>query len=1213
MSIGTNIYSASNGRFSYGNFDGNDAMTNAAQAIGQTVVNETKQQENTVHESYMRAQKVSAVTGLVIGDFGAAVQSRAYDNMLNTTGNNFDSMMASLQYSPNATAQAVQYINQFSFTDTSQGISTIHNPGSISLSQRDIESIALTGQFTKTEGGQQHVYSINQPAGVTLAEQKQILSNHVYNGEQYNRIANAQSSKEKVDAIMELRSASIAQLKKSGVDIGNGTTCAIERKRQELTNNINIANANGNVARVATLQKQLDALNKHEQIFGTNDNTPKNKSYGKRVLQEYMLGEDINLGVRKTQQISQVAVTTARLATRANASVSYKLSEKFLSNRQINVFGHTINGNDIVADRQKIRDQYKKESQLKGKARKDEHKRFKNERRSQRNIKKETRVKQRASTLRKNGQSERAQRLLNKYNARRTRVDNITKFSNDISHGFQRVKDIINAPKIWLKNKIQNSTIGQFVFNRILDPLNNLKRFLLGQIKKYIIVPLGQLLLFILFVGAIMTVITYSLNFMSEIATKLANVGHNVNYVQVIVDETADTMGDGFITAAKRDASEHFLDIDAGTAVDSPKYEWKKGVNEGEIRYIYTEDMEEVASPNSNLMQLTSLMHRRMYDSIDYKHYYTAKAYMYYMYVHTHDVYGYDYDDADDHPDTDIFSNGVTYSYDNTKAVGARLTRPAKEDELCENIYYHGYDVEINKKINELRMRADKWISVTVSTLLSETGETLVANAVDETKSGVFIDQKPFDAKSVCEDAIAYKRGTIEGESNNPADNKAIDNNCGYLQHVHTYSCYTKNCHHSHGGCGASEGHCNHSCGGHPTGGTTSDSSIGCWDVTCGKRGHSHTEWQSASNPGCWKTAYVCPGHCGGHITPQIDVTIDYDWPALMQEDYFKMTFWLDATDFPDTIVHEILEDATIKTIDAWKTKWNLHMAKWFFPFPTPYDIAAKWTQFCIQGGMTILNKIGEFFGGQTEANIIENIEEDVGVDILAFEGYLDEDGIPKKDEIEYLESFYGVIDNDFKDGYQAWEDFDVVFPMGETRPMTAAQKSAVSAQITARYPNLSESRWAVINQAMDYVGKFWYDLSTKTGTAASTSGRIDCSGFVSSVLRHAGIAGWDTLDWTASGFACAGTNYGGNVYNLQPGDIIAMNRTASWSGSGGWGSGGTNHVMIFIGYLPEGVKGYPESQENAYYVIDCSSSKGGSMIRPFSDFSKYPYVYRPY
>ena len=195
------------------------------------------------------------------------------------------------------------------------------------------------------------------------------------------------------------------------------------------------------------------------------------------------------------------------------------------------------------------------------------------------------------------------------------------------------------------------------------------------------------------------------------------------------------------------------------------------------------------------------------------------------------------------------------------------------------------------------------------------------------------------------------------------------------------------------------------------------------------------------------------------------------------------------------------------------------------------------------------------------------------------------------------MTGLYGSVNDKFKDGIETWKAMDVTFPIGGGTPLSETEIESYMEELLAANPGLSDSRQAAIRKAMEYVGMFWYDLQNP-GTMYAEEGRIDCSGFISSVLYHAEIG--FANDWTASGYSGSGFP---RPSSMVAGDILSKNLN---SYAGAWtGDGSPNHVIMYIGHLSDGPDGDGE------YIIDCSSSLGGSCLHKMADFGGYKYCYR--
>lgn len=117
----------------------------------------------------------------------------------------------------------------------------------------------------------------------------------------------------------------------------------------------------------------------------------------------------------------------------------------------------------------------------------------------------------------------------------------------------------------------------------------------------------------------------------------------NTNYTQKIVDDIAEDMAKKYVLLAKRDATLHFTVADTapvsgyskngdftGTTINGGEgIKWHKSPNKGTIGDITSWDgSRKLASVNSNLLQITSMMHARFCNVIDKDNYLTAKRYV---------------------------------------------------------------------------------------------------------------------------------------------------------------------------------------------------------------------------------------------------------------------------------------------------------------------------------------------------------------------------------------------------------------------------------------------------------------------------------------------------------------------------------------------------------------------------------------------------------
>lgn len=1257
--INNSIYNQTGGKFGIRtNGDSEDGVIlTLSENVGNYCLQPLKDENNTIYENQKRIQKIEAVASIVIADYATNRQRNMYDNLMNDQ--NANAILSSLGYG-NHTAQTAEtnlLSNGFIGSVSGGHTSNTHSAKADSLTSAERTALMITGQFTRTVDGDRVVFKVNGADSNTVT--KTLRATDAEN-EKNNKVLNAKTAKDQVAAMKELRNASISNLRTSGIDIGRGTSRDIRRARNELQNKLNNALSNGNQTAANQIQNQINKLNQHESRFGGSDSAhgsrQNNRRMGLTTIARGVMGNDLYTGYTQFKRAAVVTTVSVRMAGRAANGAIYNV-EKMLAHFNPNGrISQLKDAHGRAIQRSKDRTNARRNGNIKEFRQGERERRTKN--RDARREKRDKRFEASQTRLKNQGSTTKANKRARRRDHKKERMGRLTNIRKNISKRFTAVTDAFKS----LSRLITNNPLMKLIkFPGTV--IGTIKDWLKKFIMKPILIGAGIFLGFFLVISGIIDIMLYAVHFLSEeIQTNYVDTLNSINYNQLIIDDVSETLGKGFLEVAKKDAERHYLDIDnedgsGSGAVRSDGLDWYKTPTDGELRHIYSsEDQKELGGVNANLLPIHSVMHFRFKEDIDFLEWLTAKGYDYYLYVATHNILGYDYEDADDCAKDALYSGTVTWDVETRT-----LIRP--HDELCSNLYIHGYDTNLNRTLNKAKVAISDGLNLALNLL--ELPYTFNTSAY-----GIF-DEIPSDSVDTCDNSLPVQAGTREGTDISSPD---VDNDCGYIYHIHTANCYKQTCKkliHSHDDGTCDYSGCNHThndkccskenhpacsyatCGQYsgsvcplwhdhsrncdtsncththdhnccskelhthlsgPSANYTSDKDFDyneCWELICGTPAHVHKPWVNDITSGCWKTKYICLGHCGGHIIPQIDVELDMTYKNIISYDNYKATYWLSDSDFKQSWITENLK---MNNIVEWKTAWDKKMAGWFIPFPnSSQDIIEKYGKDIIwslaNASDNITSWISGLVTGCSENDIQTNVKENQDDDVSSFEGWCTEDGTLDESIIEELRDMYGTYETDYEEGVSAWEDFDVVFPTGFSRPMTQSQINNTLEQIKNTYPNLSESRIQVITQAMDYVGDFWYDLSTKTGNANSTNGRIDCSGFVSSVLNH-GI-GWSN-DWTASGFASAGYNYGGIPSSLTPGDIVAMNTTSSWSGSGGWGNGGTNHVVIYVGFLPEGVKGYPGCNEPGNYIIDCSSRVGGSAIRKLEDktFSKYPYVY---
>ena len=311
-----------------------------------------------------------------------------------------------------------------------------------------------------------------------------------------------------------------------------------------------------------------------------------------------------------------------------------------------------------------------------------------------------------------------------------------------------------------------------------------------------------------------------------------------------------------------------------------------------------------------------------------------------------------------------------------------------------------------------------------------------------------------------------------------------------------------------------------------------------------------------------------------------MDVIQNQTWEGLAELDSFQTVRELTDADLAEDFLDKT---SGCKTMENWKAAWNNKMTSWWRPLvfssgPVKWESFWSAAKYKAAGAWDWFTGFISSFSSEKEA--LEDTNE--AVDIYGFEGWFVEnaDGkaVVNPEAISLMNDIYGSADDNFKDGYEMWEAFDVKFPRGAGMPLSSEQIEQYMYYIKGHNPTLGAERYAVLEEAMNGVGMFWYDLSGAghENGRKNTSGRSECSGFVSGVLTRA--LGRE-FNYSAAGYAGLGTK----DENRTPGDVIAH---------ANGGEGYTGHVMIYVGYIEGGPDGDGE------YVIDCSSTTGGSSMR---------------
>lgn len=411
----------------------------------------------------------------------------------------------------------------------------------------------------------------------------------------------------------------------------------------------------------------------------------------------------------------------------------------------------------------------------------------------------------------------------------------------------------------------------------------------------------------------------------------------------------------------------------------------------------------------------------------------------------------------------------------------------------------------------------------------------------------------------------------------------------------------------------------------------------GCYDFTQFECAHGkayqseggHAPWVSESDHGCWKTVAICGGHCGGHITPLVNIVQKMTYEGLAQDDNFRTPYWLQKEEIVNSAGYQYSSIYTmldtiignnIVSVGQFRAYWKLKCNSWFLPIPrspfTFYKTIGKnmIANFCKawDGFADAFNNFWSgLFGGGGESDEEDDdkfavsdeewtSEDQDTEDLWGWSGWwLDHDQIDTM-LVSEMEDFGGswYLDK-YETGRGNWAEWDVQFGRCgvSLTAYTEAEIEELMSFIEANCGPLNDSQKEILRMALSRCGTFGYSL---TGSAHinglnGDSGMADCSGWVSGTLNKALGTDYNT---NAAGYANMGTYNGTKV----PGSVIAHKNG---------GNGYSGHVMIYVGYLPAGSQG-----EKGYYVMDCTSGQvGGSSLRKVSEtyLARYTYSWNPW
>ena len=202
--------------------------------------------------------------------------------------------------------------------------------------------------------------------------------------------------------------------------------------------------------------------------------------------------------------------------------------------------------------------------------------------------------------------------------------------------------------------------------------------------------------------------------------------------------------------------------------------------------------------------------------------------------------------------------------------------------------------------------------------------------------------------------------------------------------------------------------------------------------------------------------------------------------------------------------------------------------------------------------------------------------------DGIAENNRVPEDQLMSDSMMEALD-YYEMVDIDWKEFFPNlvlpnFQDGILLDPEGIFMPEDDTKKLADEIDITLSSTGL---RSDLVNFALSCVGKFYYKYGGSVTDMSNPPPGLDCSGFVSYVLKANGLG--SGARYNAAGIAAAfrSVDFGGNYDNLQPGTLIVKNNHA------GGATTSDNHVVIYIGKVK-----LPGDSVPTHHIVECTTNK---------------------
>lgn len=1133
-------------------------------------------------------------------------------------------------------------------------------PGAFSInafSNSQIESLVTCGQCVGTTGETVYVSSDEQKrlSNLVSARNEEITKNHLINGstseqmQGYEQLRNL--AKQNLDSIIGKTSQSTRDLF-GGQDIAKMCNkdrlkaCDSLLKDKTLSDDVR--------AEIEQIKNSSTIL-KYAGVENTSITMTARQSHGWQAIGQNYLGSDMMKGINFYMAGSRIATRGIRAISRSLQTKGLNIARNTSQSKWVRGIVEKaapksgLNALDKLNYKQEKRREYLKDRLEASKKGKRSLREFDREhRKNTRNAKDQRTIARNKAQMEKNkGNKARVDRL-------GERNERIQKRNEKMNRRFDRKKERRERRTEFFKNfkkRWDKTLIGRF--SRGIASVINFG----AKIKRTLILGAGGFFLTIIVLFMILPLFFYIIiHFLSE-PTNLTGALDSLNYDQYIVDSMNQNLSKALLKTAKQDGQTYYFFN--GAKVPSDGLEWNKSISNSEIGTIYDEYGNEISSLNANLLPILAMSKMRYEDLFDFKNHTTPMAYSYYMYVNSHTALDHHYKVIDNCDNSALFSLTRFYDSNNQRVYFGYYTPVTRSEgwthvhtndsydvqkddfELCENIYIHGYptlikDEDLAKALVDSQAKFETTINK-ICTGIRNLGYWLVHKDKPEEEVVIFTSSKidglwleiPYDKAGTCNNYRAYRYS-------NDLYTKDKGGSCPGYEHTHSEqkegigSCWkwvdTSWDETTVGAEGAvsqtqadelsAEGYAWNKKD--KVWSKTEHHEDGYWELKCNKEEHTHSAWNSESDPGCYQTCYLCMGHCGGHISSVTDIEVMCDIDNLKNLDIISLpASFTGETSFLGIATKLI----TMPNIASWKFYWNAKAVSWFSPLPNPLSLGAyeslgrQVIYFGAEGIDLISANIAamiedpkKYFSSEHEhTETYERLKEEHKADAkdkFGFKGWSDD----IVDEFKGLYGTYDELDNDnvlhpYLTGEEMFKDVEeLTIPIGGKRPLTESQISSIMSQIEV-YP-LTDKQRSILEEALHSVGKYFYEETAEAQTKGATlsQGRSNGSGFVSGIINR---ATGSNLDYNYNDF-CKNTF---NLSNIQPGDVLVKNNSIFSGGT--WSNNEENRIAIYLGGMNLKVDNYNEGtnlfgRKYVVYMDENGATIGAIKIDDFE------YYYRP-